>query len=113
MKIVVLSYENMRLNVPYSKEIVQSCLEETLQYFYRILTNREDTDFTLKDFGTLAIRGQRVKMTFSEGFLHSLNKSTYVVEKLIAVSLLFLQSYLGCTATYGPAFSPGKSDHMT
>ncbi|XP_071884252.1 coiled-coil domain-containing protein 81-like isoform X2 [Anas platyrhynchos] len=94
MKIVVLSYENMRLNVPYSKEIVQSCLEETLQYFYRILTNREDTDFTLKDFGTLAIRGQRVKMTFSEGFLHSLNKSTYVVEKLIAVSLLFLQSYL-------------------
>nr|XP_038023685.1 uncharacterized protein LOC113841105 isoform X4 [Anas platyrhynchos] len=90
MKIVVLSYENMRLNVPYSKEIVQSCLEETLQYFYRILTNREDTDFTLKDFGTLAIRGQRVKMTFSEGFLHSLNKSTYVVEKLIAKKLVRL-----------------------
>ncbi|XP_047905170.1 uncharacterized protein [Anser cygnoides] len=90
MKIVVLSYENIRLNVPYTKETVQSCLEETLQYFYRILTNREDTDFTLKDVGTLAIRGQRVKMTFSEEFLHSLNKSTYVVEKLVAKKLVRL-----------------------
>ncbi|NXI70590.1 CCD81 protein, partial [Anseranas semipalmata] len=94
IKTVVLSYEKIRLDIPYTQEIVQSCLQETLQYFYRILTNREDTDFVLKDIGTLSIRGKGVKMTFSKEFLLGLNKSTYVVKKLLAVSLLFLLRYL-------------------
>ncbi|NXK53664.1 CCD81 protein, partial [Chauna torquata] len=93
IKTVVLKYEKIRY-IPYSQEIVQKCLQETLQYFYRILTNREDADFILKDIGTLAVRGEEVKMTFSEDFLLRLNKSTYVVQKLLAVSLLFLLRYL-------------------
>uniref|UniRef100_A0A8C9ER10 CCDC81 HU domain-containing protein n=1 Tax=Pavo cristatus TaxID=9049 RepID=A0A8C9ER10_PAVCR len=81
-EIVVLNCETIRLYMPYSQQTVQGCLLETLQYFYHILTNGEDADFTLKDIGTLAIRGKQVEMTFCEDFLLRLNKSTYVVEKL-------------------------------
>ncbi|KAM9625495.1 uncharacterized protein ACIBXB_018953 isoform 3-T3 [Morphnus guianensis] len=82
IKQVSVNYKKIRSDVPYSEEVVQSCMQETLNFFYFILTNREDTDFILKDIGTLAIRGTEVTMAFCEDFLLSLNKSTYVVEKL-------------------------------
>ncbi|NXH78202.1 CCD81 protein, partial [Hydrobates tethys] len=83
IKKVSVSYKKIHLDVPYSKEVVQNCMQETLNFFYFILTNREDTDFILKDVGTLAIRGTEVTMAFCEDFLLSLNKSTYVVEKML------------------------------
>ncbi|KAM9625489.1 uncharacterized protein ACIBXB_018952 isoform 4-T8 [Morphnus guianensis] len=82
IKQVSVNYKKIRSDVPYSEEVVQNCMQETLNFFYFILTNREDTDFILKDIGTLAIRGTEVTMAFCEDFLLSLNKSTYVVEKL-------------------------------
>ncbi|NXI44298.1 CCD81 protein, partial [Galbula dea] len=72
-------------DVPYPEEVVQNCMQETLNFFYFILRNRGDTDFILKDVGTLAIRGTEVTMAFCEDFLLSLNKSTYVVEKLLTM----------------------------
>ncbi|KAM9264321.1 uncharacterized protein RDI95_013367 [Morus bassanus] len=83
IKKVSVSSKNIHSDVPYSEEVVQSCMQETLNFFYFILTNREDTDFILKDVGTLAIRGRDVTMAFCEDFLLSLNKSKYVVEKLL------------------------------
>ncbi|XP_069650545.1 uncharacterized protein [Haliaeetus albicilla] len=82
IKQVSVNYKKIHSDVPYSEEVVQNCMQETLNFFYFILTNREDTDFILKDIGTLAIRGTEVTMAFCEDFLLSLNKSTYVVEKL-------------------------------
>ncbi|NXF40373.1 CCD81 protein, partial [Nyctibius bracteatus] len=64
-------------------EVVQNCMQETLNFFYFILRNREDTDFIFQGVGTLAIRGTDVTMAFCEDFLLSLNKSTYVVEKFL------------------------------
>ncbi|XP_021232309.1 EF-hand calcium-binding domain-containing protein 12 isoform X2 [Numida meleagris] len=81
---VVLNCETIRLHTPYSQQTVQDCLLETLQYFYHVLTNGEDADFTLKDIGTLAIRGDQVEMTFCEDFLLRLNKSTHVAQKLFS-----------------------------
>ncbi|NXV85932.1 CCD81 protein, partial [Calonectris borealis] len=83
IKKVSVSYKKICSDVPYSEEVVQNCMQETLNFFYFILRNREDTDFVLKDVGTLAIRGTEVTMAFCEDFLLSLNKSTYVVEKLL------------------------------
>ncbi|NXW25645.1 CCD81 protein, partial [Circaetus pectoralis] len=82
IKQVSVNYKKIHSDIPYSEEVVQNCMQETLNFFYFILTNREDTDFILKDIGTLAIRGTEVTMAFCEDFLLSLNKSTYVVEKL-------------------------------
>ncbi|XP_061872035.1 EF-hand calcium-binding domain-containing protein 12-like [Colius striatus] len=84
IKKVSVDYRKIHSDVPYSKEVVQNCMQETLKFFCFVLTNREDVDFMLKDFGTLAIRGTEVIMAFSEDFLLTLNKSTYVVEKLLA-----------------------------
>ncbi|NWQ89789.1 CCD81 protein, partial [Burhinus bistriatus] len=83
IKKVPVSYKKIHLDVPYSEEVVQHCMQETLDFFYFILKKKEDTDFILKDVGTLAIRGREVKMTFCEDFLLSLNKSTDMVEKLL------------------------------
>ncbi|PKK18487.1 putative LOC106146021 [Columba livia] len=83
MKTVSVSHRKIRSDVPYPEQLVQSCMQETLDFFYFILTNREDADFTLKGLGTLAIRGTAATMAFSEDFLLTLNKSTYVVEKLL------------------------------
>ncbi|KAF1472573.1 Coiled-coil domain-containing protein 81, partial [Pygoscelis antarcticus] len=83
IKKVSVSYKNIHSDVPYSEEVVQNCMQETLNFFYFILTNRQDMDLILKDVGTLAIRGTEVTMAFCEDFLLSLNKSTYVVEKLL------------------------------
>ncbi|KAK4805773.1 hypothetical protein QYF61_027844 [Mycteria americana] len=83
IKKVSVSYKKIHSDVPYSEEVVQNCMQETLNFFYFILRNREDTDFILKDVGTLAIRGTEVTMAFCEDFLLSLNKSTYMVEKLL------------------------------
>ncbi|NWQ83717.1 CCD81 protein, partial [Columbina picui] len=87
LKTVAVSHRKIRSDVPYPEELVQNCMQETLDFFYFILTNREDADFTLKDLGTLAIRGTAATMAFSEDFLLALNKSPYVVEKLLAVSV--------------------------
>ncbi|NXX64012.1 CCD81 protein, partial [Scopus umbretta] len=83
IKKVPVNYKKIHSDVPYSEEVVQNCMQETLNFFYFILTNREDTDFILKDVGTLAIRGTEVTMAFCEEFLLSLNKSAYVVEKML------------------------------
>ncbi|XP_068271215.1 EF-hand calcium-binding domain-containing protein 12 [Nyctibius grandis] len=83
MKKVSVNYKNIQSDIPYSEEVVKNCMQETLKFFYLILRNREDTEFIFKDVGTLAIRGTDVTMAFCEGFLLSLNKSTYVVEKLL------------------------------
>ncbi|KAM6037947.1 LOW QUALITY PROTEIN: uncharacterized protein LJ206_000161 [Theristicus caerulescens] len=83
MKKVSVSYKKIHSDVPYSKEVVQNCMQETLNFFYFILTNRGDVDFVLEDVGTLAIRGKEVTMAFCQDFLLSLNKSTCVVEKLL------------------------------
>ncbi|XP_050768132.1 coiled-coil domain-containing protein 81-like [Gymnogyps californianus] len=84
IKKVSVNYKKIHSDAPYSEEVVQNCMQETLNFFYFILTNREDTDFILKDVGTLAIRGTEVTMAFCEDFLISLNRSTYVVQKLLA-----------------------------
>ncbi|NXT87501.1 CCD81 protein, partial [Anhinga rufa] len=84
IKKVTVSAKKIHSDVPYSEDVVQNCMQETLNFFYFILTNREDADFVLKDFGTLAIRGTEVTMAFCEDFLLSLSKSTYVVERLLA-----------------------------
>ncbi|KAM6190191.1 uncharacterized protein WM294_013729 [Sarcoramphus papa] len=84
IKKVSVNYQKIHSDAPYSEEVVQNCMQETLNFFYFILTNREDTDFILKDVGTLAIRGTEVTMAFCEDFLISLNRSTYVVQKLLA-----------------------------
>ncbi|NWI23190.1 CCD81 protein, partial [Sula dactylatra] len=83
IKKVSVSSKKIHSDIPYSEEVVQNCMQETLNFFYFILTNREDADFILKDVGTLAIRGTDVTMAFCEDFLLSLNKSKYVVEKLL------------------------------
>ncbi|KAM6395165.1 uncharacterized protein O9250_013087 [Rhynochetos jubatus] len=59
-------------------------VQETLNFLSFMLRNREDVDFILKGVGPLAIRGTEVTMAFCEAFLRSLNKSPYVVEKLLA-----------------------------
>ncbi|XP_048785270.1 EF-hand calcium-binding domain-containing protein 12 [Lagopus muta] len=82
-EIVELNCETICLHSSYSQQTVQGCLLETLEYFYHILTNGEDADFTLKDIGTLAIRAEQVEMTFCEDFLLHLNTSTYLVQKLL------------------------------
>ncbi|NWI12965.1 CCD81 protein, partial [Crypturellus soui] len=88
---VGVNYEKICSNIPYSQEIVQSCMKETLRFFYRIIMNRQDTNFTLKHIGVLVIRGNEVKMTFYKNFLLSLNKYGYVVQQLLSVSLHFFQ----------------------
>ena len=94
LKKVSVNYKKIHSDAPYSEEVVQNCMQEALNFFYFILTTREDTDFILKDVGTLAIRGTEVTMAFCEDFLISLNRSTYVVQKLLTVSLLFFRCYL-------------------
>ncbi|OPJ85644.1 hypothetical protein AV530_009204 [Patagioenas fasciata monilis] len=100
LKTVSVSHRKIRSDVPYPEELVQNCMQETLDFFYFILTNREDADFTLKDLGTLAIRGTTATMAFSEDFLLTLNKSTYVVEKLLT------QKWV--TSDKEVAFSPSR-----
>ncbi|NXO61135.1 CCD81 protein, partial [Aramus guarauna] len=94
VKKVSVSWKNIHSDVPYSEEVVQNCMQETLNFFYFILRNKKDIDFLLKDLGTLAIRGTEVTMAFCKDFLLRLNKSTYVVEKLLAVRVLCFQCYL-------------------
>lgn len=101
-EIVELNCETICLHSSYSQQTVQGCLLETLEYFYHILTNGEDADFTLKDIGTLTIRAEQVEMTFCEDFLLHLNTSTYLVQKLLNVSVLVFSctSYSGFEILY-------------
>ncbi|KAM6106475.1 uncharacterized protein FYW35_011903 [Pterocles gutturalis] len=84
IKKVSVSYKKIHPDISYSEKVVENCMQETLNIIYFILKNREDMDFILKDVGTLAIRGTKATMAFCEDFLLSLNKSPYVVEKLLA-----------------------------
>ncbi|NXA56653.1 CCD81 protein, partial [Nothocercus julius] len=84
IKKVGVNYEKICSDIPYSQEMVQCCMKETLRFFYRIIMNRQDIDFTLKDIGVLVIRGNEVKMTFYKDFLLSLNKYGYVVQQLLS-----------------------------
>ncbi|XP_009987536.1 PREDICTED: EF-hand calcium-binding domain-containing protein 12, partial [Tauraco erythrolophus] len=104
IKKVSVSYKKICSDVPYPEEVVQNCMQETLNFFYFILTNREDTDFILKDLGTLAIRGTEVTMAFCEDFLLSLNKSTYVVDKLLTKKQV--------TSDKEVTFSPSRLGHV-
>ncbi|XP_074020516.1 uncharacterized protein [Numenius arquata] len=88
IKKVLVSYKKTHLEVPYSEKVAQHCVQETLDFLYFILKKKEDTDFVLKDVGTLAIRGTEMTMAFCEDLLLSLNKSRDMVEKLLTKKLV-------------------------
>ncbi|NXK28560.1 CCD81 protein, partial [Arenaria interpres] len=88
IKKVSVSCKKTHLEVPYSEKVAQHCVQETLDFLYFILKKKEDTDFVLKDVGTLAIRGTEVTMAFCEDLLLSLNKCRDTVEKLLTKKLV-------------------------
>ncbi|KAM9251849.1 uncharacterized protein FYN16_013215 isoform 2-T5 [Cariama cristata] len=104
MKQVSVSCKKICSDIPYSEKVVQSCMQETLSFFYFVLRSQEDTDFILKGVGTLTIRGTQVTMAFCEAFLLSVSESRSMVEKLLAKKWVVSDKEVG--------LSPSRFGHV-
>ncbi|XP_040505445.1 coiled-coil domain-containing protein 81 [Gallus gallus] len=70
---VPLDYAAIALETSHSLDTVENCVNETVMYLSRCISNGLNVDFVLRDMGVLLIRQKKVKMRFYENFLLSLD----------------------------------------
>lgn len=84
---VPLDYAAIALETSHSLDTVENCVNETVMYLSRCISNGLNVDFVLRDMGVLLIRQKKVKMRFYENFLLSLDAAGNLKEIITSVSL--------------------------
>ncbi|NXC48692.1 CCD81 protein, partial [Penelope pileata] len=84
---VLLDYATIALETSHPLDAVEHCVNETVMYLSRCISNGLNVDFVLRDMGILLVRQKKVKMRFYEKFLLSLDVMGNFKEVLVNVSL--------------------------
>ncbi|POI25456.1 hypothetical protein CIB84_010793 [Bambusicola thoracicus] len=80
---VPLDYATIALETSHSLNAVENCVNETVMYLSRCISNGLNVDLVLRDISVLLIRQKKVKMRFYENFLLSLDAAGNLKEIII------------------------------
>ncbi|XP_021238521.1 coiled-coil domain-containing protein 81 isoform X2 [Numida meleagris] len=81
---VPLDYAAIALETSHPRDAVENCVNETVMYLSRCISNGLNVDFVLRDMGVLLIRQKKVRMRFYENFLLSLDGAGNLKEIIIS-----------------------------
>ncbi|XP_058519688.1 coiled-coil domain-containing protein 81 [Ochotona princeps] len=80
--VVPLNFVMISLGGPFSRDTVEGCVKETLLYLSRIISIKQNVEFTFKGIGVLVIRDSKVKMRFYKDFLCTMDGSGTLMKAL-------------------------------
>ncbi|KAF0874496.1 CCD81 protein, partial [Crocuta crocuta] len=80
--VVPLKFAMVSLATPFSRDLMESCVKETLCMFSRSIYTKKGVDFIFKGIGILSIKSSKVKMKFLKDFVSTLDES-WAVEKAL------------------------------
>ena len=80
--ILPLNFTAIASDLPYPREMVESCVKEVLQAVSRSLHVKRNVEFIFSGIGCLSIRDARVKMKFYKEFVKSMDNTGEVVNAL-------------------------------
>lgn len=88
--IVPLNFVMISLEGPFSRDIVEGCVKETLLFLSRSISIKQNVEFTFKGIGVLMIKDSKVKMRFYKDFLCTMDGSGALAKALANVNYCFL-----------------------
>nr|XP_009677569.1 PREDICTED: coiled-coil domain-containing protein 81-like [Struthio camelus australis] len=80
-----LKCARISLEISFSRQIVEACLDETMYLLSCCLASGKNVALVLNSIGMLLIEGTVVKMRFSRSLLQRLNESEQLVEALLGM----------------------------
>ncbi|KAM6158549.1 coiled-coil domain-containing protein 81-like [Rhynchocyon petersi] len=80
--VIPLNFTMLSVDLPFTRDIVEGCVRETLLFLSRTISTEQSMEFTFKGIGVLVIRESKVKMRFYKDFLSTVDGSGDLVKAL-------------------------------
>ncbi|KAM6158617.1 LOW QUALITY PROTEIN: coiled-coil domain-containing protein 81-like [Rhynchocyon petersi] len=80
--VIPLNFTMLSVDLPFTRDIVEGCVRETLLFLSRTISTEQSMEFTFKGIGVLVIRESKVKMRFYKDFLSTVDGSGNLVKAL-------------------------------
>ncbi|XP_006865072.1 PREDICTED: coiled-coil domain-containing protein 81 [Chrysochloris asiatica] len=80
--VIPLNFVMISLEGPFSRDVVEGCVKETLLFLSRSISTKQNVEFTFKGIGVLVIRHSKVKMRFYKDFLCAMDGSGTLMKAL-------------------------------
>ncbi|XP_039081395.1 coiled-coil domain-containing protein 81 isoform X2 [Hyaena hyaena] len=73
--VVPLNFAMVSLDTPFSRDLLESCVKETLRIWSQSIYTKKSVDFLFKGIGILTIKSGKVKMKFLKDFISTLDET--------------------------------------
>uniref|UniRef100_A0A8D1QRM6 Coiled-coil domain containing 81 n=1 Tax=Sus scrofa TaxID=9823 RepID=A0A8D1QRM6_PIG len=80
--VVPLNFVMISLEGPFTRDVVEGCVKETLLFLSRSISTKQNVEFTFKGIGVLVIKDGKVKMRFYKDFLCTMDGSETLAKAL-------------------------------
>ncbi|KAM9861160.1 coiled-coil domain-containing protein 81-like [Aulostomus maculatus] len=75
LPVVQLNFAAVSLETPFSRELVEGCVRETLLLLVRALASEQNVFLSLKGIGVLSFKNNKVRMKFNRDFINAMDGS--------------------------------------
>ncbi|XP_072236940.1 coiled-coil domain-containing protein 81-like [Leuresthes tenuis] len=72
LPVVQLNFTAVSQETPFSRNIVDGCVKETLQLLFRALASQKNAFLTFKGIGVLSFKNKKVQMNFNRDFINAM-----------------------------------------
>ncbi|XP_054901144.1 coiled-coil domain-containing protein 81-like [Poeciliopsis prolifica] len=92
--VVPLSFAAVSQQTPYSRDVVEACVRETLAVLHRALASERHIFLPFKGIGVLSFRDNKAQMKFSRDFINTISETHKTLKdpRMRAGSSVFLSS---------------------
>ncbi|XP_029987036.1 coiled-coil domain-containing protein 81 isoform X2 [Sphaeramia orbicularis] len=73
LPVVQLNYTAVSTETPFSREVVEGCIRETLQLLVKALVSEQHVFLSFPGIGVLSFKNNKVRMKFSRGFINAMD----------------------------------------
>ncbi|XP_010730140.2 coiled-coil domain-containing protein 81 [Larimichthys crocea] len=73
LPVVQLNYTAVSQETPFSRDVVEGCIRETLLLLFRTLASEQNVFLTLQGIGVLSFKNNKVRMKFNRDFIHAMD----------------------------------------
>ncbi|XP_070765490.1 coiled-coil domain-containing protein 81-like [Enoplosus armatus] len=75
LPVVQLNFAAVSQETPFSRDVVEGCVRETLVLLFRALASEQNVSLTLQGVGVLSFKNNKVRMKFNRDFINAMDGS--------------------------------------
>ncbi|XP_034418361.1 coiled-coil domain-containing protein 81-like isoform X2 [Cyclopterus lumpus] len=73
LPVVQLNFAAVSQETPYSRDVVEGCVRETLHLLFRALASEQNIFLTFQGIGVLSFKNNKVRMKFNRAFINAMD----------------------------------------